>query len=109
MDAPYSHDIFSDIFDKLSDPVKAEFKDRFNKTLAGRDMTYVKILEMDFKLSIHRDLESNLRDWSGVFAGLRYVYEFTAKAKQQKTMMFFPEIRTVVTQMIYSHEPTWRN
>lgn len=106
-EAPHSHD-FANIFEKLSDATKIELNDGFSTALGKRNMSDVEILETNFKVKIHRDLKNNLHEWSSVFTGLRYVYEFVSTAKTQKTMMFFPEIYAVSTEIIYKREPTWR-
>lgn len=104
----HSHD-FSVLFEELSESTKQSFTEGFNNALAVRDMNDVKIMESRFAILVPRDLKSNLVEWSTVFTGVRYVYDFVVKSKgTQKTMMFFPEIEAVAIAIILQREPTWQ-
>jgi hypothetical protein len=81
----HSHD-FSAAFEELAGSTKQEFIEGFTNALAVRDMNDVNIVERDFGMRIPRDLKTNLVEWSSVFTGVRYIYEFQFKpAGSQKT------------------------
>lgn len=94
----HSHDFFA-LFEELPPAVRDELVRGFDAKIATRDTRDLRIYEQE-GVPVRLDLRSNLKQWSGVFAGLRYVYEFTEKsAGKPGYWLFFPEIHSVVSEV----------
>ena len=102
----HSHD-FVALFERLHEKTKEHLLARFNTALSARDATDIDMLERSMKVVVPRDLQTNLAEWASIFVDLRYAYDFIDKHKgNQRTMMFFPEIRDAVHSAIIDHEST---
>jgi len=104
----HSHD-FAALFEELQEPTKRHLLAQFNTALSARDTNDIRMIERSLKMLVPRDLKTNLVQWASLFVDLRYTYEFIEKYKgEQKTMMFFPEIRDSVYNTIIDRESTWK-
>jgi hypothetical protein len=98
----HSHN-FHHLFGALSDSTRAELSQEFQGQIQDRDMKDVEAVEREAGVTIPRDLEGNLKQWSRVFVDMRYVYDSTGP----RTMMFFPELAGCVVKVIYRRTPEW--
>lgn len=92
----HSHD-FHALFLQLPIDIKKKMEQEFKAMYTERDKTDIKTMEQLSKLSVPKDLESNLSNWSSVFVKIRYFFD---KPKQSITMMFFPEIENIIKSII---------
>jgi hypothetical protein len=91
-----SHD-FYEIYLQLPDDMKQKMIQKFQELMRMRNMIDVIQLEKKANITIPRDFEKNIEDWSSVFVKMRYYYE---KRNEQISMMFFPEIEIVLKDII---------
>ena len=99
----FSHD-FHALFNGLNDTVKNEIESQFAQILKGRDMKDVQMAKSLAGVTTRYDIKNNLENWSSVFVKVRYAFE---KKDIPGTMMFFPEIETVLKNTIKKRKPEW--
>lgn len=100
----HSHD-FHDLFTKLPDTVKTPMQNCFDTIMRFRDMKDVKLLKENFEIEAKLDLISNLDLWKNVFVKVRYMFD---KKGIPETMLFFPEIESVLVNAIKAKQPEWQ-
>jgi hypothetical protein len=101
----HSHDFYA-LFNRLSDQINVQLTHQFEGIIQTRDMKDITVLESASKVSVPRDLASNLQSWCKVFTKVRYVYD---KPSHTMPMVFFPEIEQVVKNTIISLKPEFQS
>jgi hypothetical protein len=105
----HSHD-FAALFEELQEPTKEHLLAQFNTALSARNTNDIRMVESSLNMVVPQDLKENLVQWASIFVDLRYAYDFIETYKgEQKTMMFFPEIRDSVYNAIIGRESTWKS
>ncbi len=101
---------FDILFDQLTSTTRHILNKKFNDIINERPMNDVLIIEKVMEMAVPRTLKKNLENWSRIFVELRYVHAFKKKYENKKLdMVFFPEVRNCVVNVILEIEPTWAN
>jgi hypothetical protein len=105
INSKHSHD-FNALFKELPEDLIKKLNRSFDNLMKERDMKDVHAIKAASGVIIPLDLAGNLKCWSDVFTKVRYIYD---RPKDQKSMMFFPEIEKVVTNAIVSIRPEFQS